>query len=76
MLALTRKQGQGVVIGDDIEITIVEIQGDQVRLSIKAPKSLKILRKELLLEVEEANKASIAKILDLKAISEMLEENE
>ena len=76
MLVLTRKQGQGIVIGDGIEITVVEIQGDQVRLSIKAPKTLKILRKELLLEVEEANKAAVVKSLDLKAVTEMLKEKD
>ena len=47
MLILTRKTGQGFLIGDDVEITITEISGDKVRVGINAPKDVKILRTEL-----------------------------
>lgn len=56
MLVLTRKSGQKILIGKDIEITIIKVQGsDQVSIGIKAPKTLSIYREELIREVEEAN---------------------
>ena len=56
MLVLTRKKGQSVVINDNIEITILEVQGDQVRLGIDAPRDVSIHRKEVFLEIKEENK--------------------
>lgn len=56
MLVLTRKKDQSIVINDNIEITILEVQGDQVRVGIKAPKSVSIHRKEIFLEIQEENK--------------------
>ena len=56
MLVLSRKKEQSIIIGDNIEITIIEIQGDQVRIGINAPKSVSIYRKELFLEIQEENK--------------------
>lgn len=47
MLILTRKQGESFMLGDDIEITISEVNGDRVRIAIDAPKEVKVLRKEL-----------------------------
>lgn len=47
MLILTRKPGQGFLVGDDIMITITELQGDKVRIGIDAPKHIKVLRSEL-----------------------------
>jgi len=56
MLVLTRKKDQTLLIGDDIEITVLEIQGEQIRIGINAPKSVKIFRKEIFIEIEEENK--------------------
>ncbi|MCX7746387.1 MAG: carbon storage regulator CsrA [Clostridia bacterium] len=56
MLVLTRKKEQSIMIGDNIEITIVDIQGDQVRIGINAPKNVAIYRKEIYLEIIEENK--------------------
>lgn len=47
MLILTRKQGESFLLGENIEISISEINGDRVRIAIDAPKDVKILRKEL-----------------------------
>lgn len=55
MLVLTRKKGQSIIIGDNIELTIVEVFGDQVRLGINAPKDISIHRKEIYLEIKEQN---------------------
>lgn len=56
MLVLSRKKDQAIMLGDNIEITIIEIQGDQVRIGINAPKSVSIYRKELFIEIQEENK--------------------
>lgn len=47
MLVLTRKAGESIVIGDNIEITVIETKGDQIKLGIKAPKDIDIHRKEI-----------------------------
>ena len=56
MLVLTRKKDQALIIGDNIIITVLDIQGDQIRIGVDAPKSVKIFRKELYLEIQEENK--------------------
>ena len=56
MLVLTRKKEQSIVINENIEITILDIQGDQVRIGINAPKNVAIHRKEIFLEIQEENK--------------------
>ena len=56
MLALSRKPGESVVIGNDIEITILEVKGEQVKVGIKAPQSVAISRKELFEQIQESNR--------------------
>ena len=56
MLILTRKKNQSLRIGDDIILTVVDVQGDQVRLGIVAPKEVTILRQELYDDVKNSNK--------------------
>lgn len=58
MLILSRKKGESIKIGDDIEIFIADIKGDKVRLGISAPEDLKICRTELYLTVENNREAS------------------
>jgi carbon storage regulator len=58
LLVLARKKNESILIGDDIEIIVSEICEDRVKLAIKAPKSMKIFRKELILEIEQENKRS------------------
>ncbi|WP_029166082.1 carbon storage regulator CsrA [Aminiphilus circumscriptus] len=55
MLVLTRKVGEGLVIGEDIEIVIVETRGDSVRIGISAPRSVGVWRKELWDQIREEN---------------------
>jgi carbon storage regulator len=55
MLVLTRKVGESLLIGDNIEITLVRIEGDQVRIGVSAPRSVAVYRKELLDEVRQEN---------------------
>ncbi len=58
MLALSRKKDEAIVVNNNVEIKILEIKGDQVKLGISAPKSVPIYRKEVYLQIQEANKAS------------------
>lgn len=55
MLVLTRKTDQSIMIGNDIEITILEVRGEQVRVGIRAPRSVQIHRKEVFEQIREAN---------------------
>lgn len=70
MLALARKTGQSIMIGNDIEVTLLEIKGDQVKLGISAPKSVSIYRKEIYAQIQEENKNAgqeidVAKLKDV-----------
>ena len=66
MLVLARKVGQSIVINDNIELLVIEVRGDQVRLGIEAPRSIPVHRKELLEQVRDENvKAAIDINIDL-----------
>ena len=58
MLALSSKKDEAIVINNDIEVTIIEVKGDQVKLGITAPKSVPVYRKEVYLQIQEANRAA------------------
>jgi carbon storage regulator len=60
MLVLTRKIDQSIVIGDGIEVVVTQIDGNTVKLGIKADKNIRILRSEVLEEIMKSNKTSIA----------------
>lgn len=55
MLVLARKVGQSIVVNDNVEIMVVEVRGDQVRLGIEAPRSIPVHRKELLEQIRAEN---------------------
>ena len=59
MLALSRKKNEAIIINNDIEITVLEVKGDQVKIGISAPKEVPIYRKEVYLQSQEANRASV-----------------
>ena len=59
MLALSRKKNEALVIDNKIEVTILEIKGDQVKVGISAPREVPIYRKEVYLQIQEANKQSL-----------------
>ena len=59
MLALSRKRNEALVINNNVEITILEIKGEQVKLGISAPKDVPVYRKEVYLQIQEANKEAI-----------------
>jgi len=73
MLALSRRVGESIMIGNDVEITVIEVKGEQVRLGINAPKSVPIHRKEIYLQIKEENKEVVSNEADLNAIHQLFE---
>ena len=60
MLSLTIKKGEALVINNNIEITVLEIRGDQIKIGISAPKDVPIYRKEVYLQIQQENEAAIS----------------
>lgn len=58
MLVLTRKVHQSIIIGDEIEVVVLEVRGEQVRVGIRAPKNVSVHRKEIYEQIQEENKES------------------
>jgi carbon storage regulator len=70
LLILTRKSGEGLFIGDEIRVTVLEIRGKQIRLGIEAPQHVVVLREEIYRRVQEQNlQAAGVKEADLKEIA-------
>ena len=59
MLALSRKRNEAIIINNNIEITILEIKGEQVKLDISAPKEIPVYRKEVYIQIQESNKEAM-----------------
>ncbi|MEM8902486.1 MAG: carbon storage regulator CsrA [Actinomycetota bacterium] len=58
MLVLSRRKGESVIIGDNVTITVVDVRGDQIRLGIDAPRSVKVYREEVYRQVVAENEAA------------------
>jgi len=77
LLILTRKSGEGLFIGDDIRISILEIRGKQIRLGIEAPTNVVVLREEIYRRIQEENlQAAAAKDTDVKEIAQLWRQEE
>lgn len=61
MLALTRKKGESIIVNNDIEISILELRGDQVKIGISAPKEVPVYRKEVYIQIQKENEAEIGR---------------
>jgi carbon storage regulator len=68
MLVLTRKPNQSIMIGDDIEVSVLSTMGVKVRIGIQAPRSIPIFRKEIYLEIQQQHLAT-----DTSAVAEVNE---
>jgi carbon storage regulator len=62
MLALTRKKGESIMVGNEVEVIVLGVQGDQVRLGINAPRSVSVHRKEIFEQIQIENKAASSQI--------------
>ena len=60
MLALSRKKNEAIIINNNIEVTILEVKGEQVKIGISAPKEVSVYRKEVYLQIQEANRAAVS----------------
>ena len=76
MLVLSRKRDESIMIGDEVEITIVDVRGDKVRLGITAPKSIPVHRREVYDAIQREKKAAAAKEPQNHAEQECKEEPE
>ena len=69
MLALSRKKGEALVINNNVEVTVLEVKGDQVKIGISAPKEVPIYRKEVYLQIQNSNKEAMQ--ADLEALKKL-----
>ncbi len=72
MLALSRKPGESIIVGPDIEFTVLEIRGDQVKIGINAPKEVPIYRKEIYVQIQEANKEAAMQTASPEALQKLM----
>lgn len=75
MLVLSRREEESIIIDDTIEIKIVGIKQDQVKIGIIAPKNVKIFRKEVYEEIQAANKAAAASALPVEDLKNVLKKD-
>ena len=71
MLALSRKKGEALMINNDIEITVLEIKGEQVKIGISAPKKVPVYRKEVYIQIQEANKEASANMEGMQQLASL-----
>ena len=71
MLVLTRKSNQSIMIGDEIEVSVLAIMGEKVRIGIEAPRSIPVFRKEVYLEIQQDDSTPED---DQKAVDKALEQ--
>jgi len=70
MLALSRKKNEALIINNNVEVTILDIKGDQVKLGITAPREVPVYRKEVYLQTQKANEDAVA-FENLEALKEL-----
>ena len=69
MLVLTRKPGETLMLGENIQVKIISVDGDQVKIGIDAPRALKIYRREVYEAIQQENEAAL-EASDLRALKE------
>jgi carbon storage regulator len=74
VLVLTRRANQSIMIGHDIVVTVLEVRGDQVRIGIRAPRSVDVHREEVFASLEQSNKAAAKSSRDLDSLSQAMPE--
>ena len=72
MLALSRKKNEAIVINNNIEITVLDIRGDQIKLGIAAPKEIPIYRKEVYIQIQNENKQATQDVSGIEELKKLL----
>lgn len=75
MLILTRKLNESITIGDSIEISVIEIKGDQVKLGINAPREIKVYRNEVYLAIQQENREAALASVKLPALENLINDD-
>ena len=76
MLILSRKAGESIVISDNIEVSVVDIKGDQVKIGIEAPEHIKIYRLEVYRAIQEENRAAAQSNIQIPLIDGLFDGDE
>ena len=71
MLALSRKKNEAIIINNNIELTVLDIRGDQIKLGISAPKEIPIYRKEVYIQIQNENKEA-TDVAGIEALKKLL----
>jgi carbon storage regulator len=73
VLVLTRRPGEAIIVGDDVELVVLEVRGETVKIGVKAPRSVKVWRKELLEAIVSENLAAAGAVVP-GSVGELLKE--
>ena len=76
MLVLTRKKGESIMIGDQIELVVISVEGDLVKLGIKAPQQVEIYRKEIYQLIQQSNREASEKAMKVDDVSKFFKSKE
>ncbi len=71
MLILSRKTNEKIMIGHDISLSIIEIRGDQVKIGVEAPKTVKVFRQEVYDAIQNENRAAATSSVRLDSLSDI-----
>ena len=76
MLALSRKKGDSIIIGDDIEVVVLSVAGEQVKLGITAPRSVTVHRKEIYAQIQRENIAAASAGTSVERLNQLMQGKE
>ncbi|ALS24479.1 MULTISPECIES: carbon storage regulator CsrA [Paenibacillus] len=74
MLVLTRKKGESIMIGDQVELVVLGVEGETVKIGIKAPQNVEVYRKEVYLSIQESNREASNIAVNLKDLNALIKE--
>lgn len=75
MLVLARKKGESIIIGDDIEIVVLETEGETVRIGINAPKQVPVYRQEVYMAIKNSNTEAAKHVININNLAELFKIN-